>query len=82
MNHNEAMMQDFLKQMAEALEVEVLHESDKISDVEQLDSLGVLSLISMLDAHYGVNLSTAEIVQISTFGELCAHVQCRKDDGL
>ena len=82
MNNKEAMMQDFLKQVAEVLEVEVIHESDTLSEFEELDSLGVLSLISMLDANYGVNLSPAEIGQISTFGELWAHVQCQKDDCL
>jgi acyl carrier protein len=69
-------MQVFLNQIAAVLEVESIDESDKISGIEQLDSLGILSLIAMLDAKYGINLNTADIIGMNTIGDLWQYVQC------
>ncbi|MEI6560774.1 MAG: acyl carrier protein [Verrucomicrobiota bacterium] len=71
-------MDEFLKQIAVILEVENVNASDPLASFTQLDSMGVLSVIAMLDASYGVNISTTDIGRMSTVGELWAHVQCIK----
>ena len=68
-------MKDFLNKIASVLEVESVGEADKLTDFEQLDSLGVLSLIAMLDANYGVNISTADIDRTETVADLWKCVQ-------
>jgi len=69
-------MDEFLKQIAVILEVESVNTSDELSSFPQLDSMGVLSVIAMLDARYGVNLSTTDIGRLNTVGELWKLVQC------
>ena len=73
-------MDEFMKQIAATLEVEAVNASDKLTTLPQFDSMGVLSLIAMLDARYGVNISTADITRMNTAGELWAHVQYVKKD--
>ena len=69
-------MDEFLKQIADALEMESVRETDELAALPQLDSMGVLSVIAMLDARYQVNLSTAEIGRLKNIGELWKLVQC------
>lgn len=71
-------MDEFLKKIASILEVENVNASDQLKAFPLLDSLGVLSVIAMLDANYGVNLNTAEIQQMNTVGDIWNHVQCIK----
>jgi len=71
-------MDEFLKRIATILEVENVNVSDQLKAFPLLDSLGVLSVIAMLDANYGVNLSTAEIQQMNTVGDIWNQVQCMK----
>jgi acyl carrier protein len=71
-------MNDFLKRIAEILEVETVSERDDLKAYSQWDSLAVLSVIAMLDANYGVNLRAADIQQTSSAGELWKMVQSRK----
>ena len=77
-------MDEFLKQIAVILEMESVNTSDELSSFPQLDSMGVLSVIAMLDARYGVNLSTTDIGRLNTVGELWKLVQCMnpKKDGV
>ena len=69
-------MDEFLKQIANTLEMESVRETDELAALPQLDSMGVLSVIAMLDARYRVNLSTTDIGGLKTFGELWTLVQC------
>jgi len=68
-------MDEFLKQIAVILEVESVSASDPLAAFIQLDSMGVLSVIAMLDANYEVNISTTDISRMSTVGDLWAYVQ-------
>ena len=68
-------MDEFLKQIAVILEVENVNASDPLAAFAQLDSMGVLSVIAMLDANYGVNISTTDIGRMNTVGDLWAYVQ-------
>jgi acyl carrier protein len=70
-------IEEFLKKIAETLEVPAISESDNVTTLPQWDSLAALSLIAMFDANYGVNLVTAEIQQTRTAGELWKLVRSR-----
>ena len=59
-------MNDFLKKIADILEMDLVEETDDLKGFPQWDSLAVLSVIAMLDANYGVNLHAAEFQQVNS----------------
>jgi acyl carrier protein len=71
-------MEDFLNKIAGILEVPAVSASDDLKSYAQWDSLAALSVIAMLDASYGLNLSAAEIQKTANVGELWDLVQARK----
>ena len=71
-------MNEFLKKLAEILEVSEMKESDQLKDFPQWDSLSVLSVIAMLDASYGVNLRAADFASVNSATDLRNLVQARK----
>ncbi len=71
-------MNEFLKNIATVLEVDQIKETDDLKALPQWDSLAVLSVIAMLDANYGVNLSAADFGTISSVGDLWKLVQSKK----
>lgn len=71
-------MDEFLKRIAQILEVEEVKEGDDLKAFPQWDSLSVLSVIAMLDAQYGLNLRAADLASVKSAGELWHSVQARK----
>jgi acyl carrier protein len=71
-------MNEFLKKIAEILEVDGIKETDDLKSFAQWDSLSVLSVIAMLDANYGINLRAADFEPVTTVGDLWNLVQSRK----
>lgn len=71
-------MNEFLKKLAEILEVPEMKPSDQLKDFPQWDSLSVLSVIAMLDANYGVNLRAADFATVNSASDLWNLVQARK----
>ncbi len=71
-------MNEFLKKLAEILEVPEMNPSDQLKDFPQWDSLSVLSVIAMLDANYGVNLRAADFATVNSAEDLWNLVQARK----
>jgi acyl carrier protein len=71
-------MNEFLKKLADTIEVPELKESDQLKAFPQWDSLAVLSVIAMLDASYGVNLRAADFQALNSAGELFTLVQSKK----
>jgi len=71
-------MNDFLKKVADIIELESLNETDNLKDFPQWDSLAILSVIAMLDADYGINLQAADIRRVNTAGELWKLVQSKR----
>jgi acyl carrier protein len=67
-------MDDFLKKLAAVLELETIEPHDSLKAFPLLDSLGVLSIIAMLDTEYGVNIHTADVMRMATPEELWNHV--------
>jgi acyl carrier protein len=70
-------MNEFLKKLAEILEVDGVKETDDLRSFPQWDSLSVLSVIAMLDANYGINLRAADLQDAGTAGALWKLVQVR-----
>ena len=71
-------MNDFLKEVAEILEVEGVNETDKLKEFSQWDSLAILSIIAMVETIYGVNLHADDIKRVKTAGDLWNLVQLKK----
>ena len=71
-------MSEFYSKLAELLEVDEIKPGDVLADSPLWDSLTALSLIAMLDADYGVNLTAADLRETRTAGDLEARVAARK----
>jgi acyl carrier protein len=71
-------MNEFLTRLAETIEVPEIKEGDELKAFAQWDSLVVLSVIAMLDAHYGVNLRAADLNAVNSAGELFHLVESKK----
>ncbi len=71
-------MSDLYPRLAELLEVDTVSADDVLAESPLWDSLTMLSLIAMLDAHYGVNINVADLREIKTAGDLEAVVATRK----
>ncbi len=48
-----------------------LKESDDLSDIEEWDSLSVLTLISEMKKKYGISLTSQDIKGFKTVGDIC-----------
>jgi acyl carrier protein len=59
-------MEEFLKRLAEILEVDEVQGSSVLRDFAEWDSLSALSVIAMLDAGYGVQLSANDLKNLDT----------------
>ena len=71
-------MDEFLKQIAEILEVESVKGTEDLKAFPQWDSLAVLSVIAMLDANYRVNLQAADFGPVNSALDLWNLVQAKK----
>jgi acyl carrier protein len=65
-------LQDKLVLITNALDVEpgTLKPETRLEDLEEWDSLGVVSLIAMLDKHFSVRLQPDEIRALATVGDI------------
>lgn len=59
-------MEEIYAQLADILQVDEVKPTDVLASFEEWDSLSVLSVVAMVDARYGVNLSAAELAGVST----------------
>jgi acyl carrier protein len=71
-------MPDFLRKLAEVLEIPEVKAGDELKSFPQWDSLAVLSVIAMLDADYGVNLRAADFASVQSAGDLWNLVESKK----
>jgi acyl carrier protein len=63
-------MGNFYERMAEILEVDQVQGENILEDFETWDSLGALSVVSMVDEIYGVMISGADIKKFNTVGDI------------
>lgn len=71
-------MGNFYAGLAELLEVEAIDPGKELDSYENWDSLTVLTLIAMLDADFGVNMTAKEIAGFKTAGELYVELKRKK----
>jgi acyl carrier protein len=71
-------MNEFLKKIAQILEIGHVAESDDLKAFSQWDSLAVLSVIAMLDADYSVNLKASDFADIKSVGDLWRLVESKR----
>ncbi len=67
----------FLEALQQALEVEdkEVKFEDKFKEYEEWNSLARLSLIAMLDEHFGVQIQAADFDKLQTVGDLFEAIQ-------
>jgi acyl carrier protein len=63
-------MDNFLEQLAEIFEVDNVNLSDVLIDFEAWDSLSQLSIISLADEEFGVQLTASDLLTAETIGGL------------
>lgn len=70
-------MEDFLKNMAEALNQPGAEftPDQKLQDLPNWDSLAILTTLSMMDQEYGVVMSGTELQSCNSVADLYAKVQ-------
>jgi acyl carrier protein len=71
-------MNDLYAKLSEILEVDRVSADDVLSKFEYWDSLTILSIIAMLDANYGVNLTAADLRAMANAGDLAGAVESRR----
>lgn len=72
------IMENYLKQMAELLEVDAVNETDELKSFDAWDSLTILSIIAMANESYGVVLNAAEINDAQTIAGLKSLIESKK----
>ena len=71
-------MEQFLKEMAEILEVDTLNPHDVFTDFEAWDSLAQLSVIALADSQYGVTISTVELKELKDIAGIKQLIDSKK----
>lgn len=65
---------DFIKELKEALEIEDEDQEitleTNLKELEEYDSLSVLSIIAMIDKNFGKQIPSSEFVKVTTVGTL------------
>ena len=65
---------DFINELKEALEIEdedqeITLETD-LKELEEYDSLSVLSIIAMIDKYFGKQISSSDFIKVTTISSL------------
>ena len=71
-------MNEFLEQMVEIFEVDVVQLDDKLEDFDAWDSLTQLTIIALADENYGVTISANELKDSETIGGLKKLIEEKK----
>jgi acyl carrier protein len=73
-------MEEFSAKLAEILEVDDVAEDASLASYPAFDSLGVLSVIAMIDSLFHINLTSTDLAGTKTVDELWKMVQARRRD--
>lgn len=68
---------ELMKKLSEILEEEITEDMD-FTELETCDSLGILSIVAMVDKEYGVTLTAQDFMDISTPKELEELIKSKK----
>ena len=63
-------MNGFYAKLVDILEVDEVKPDSVLRDFENWDSLTIISIMAMADISYGVSVSAADLLTITTAGEL------------
>ena len=66
--------EQFLIDLAEILEEDVVNESDVLADFDAWDSLSILSILSYVSEHYKIQLKNDEVRAQVTVGDLVKYI--------
>lgn len=72
-------MNDFLEQMAEIMEVDIINADDVLTSFDAWDSLTTLSIIALADDEFQVSLTNNEIVEANTIEGLYNLILSKKN---
>jgi len=64
-----------IEKIKQVLEVEELNVTAKFKDLEEWDSLSVLTVLAYLDSDYKINMSQQEVEAFSSIAEFIEHVE-------
>lgn len=73
------MNEEFLKEMADILDVENVNLDDCLQDFASWDSLATLSLISLIDTMFGLTVRGTDIEDTMTIGDVLQMIQAKKN---
>jgi acyl carrier protein len=71
-------MDEFLNEMAEILEEELVNPNDILQEFESWDSLASLSVAALADSSFGINLSSQEINAAVTIQDLYERILAKR----
>lgn len=74
-------IQDFVERFAEAIEMESvdgLKEDTRFRDLEEWNSLAVLSVIAMLDEEYEIQIENVDFKKLETIGDIAQFIENKK----
>jgi acyl carrier protein len=71
-------MNEFLAEMAEILEVDVVAPEDRLDGFDSWDSLAVLSVVAMADGSFGAKLGAPEVRKAETVLALYNIIQSKR----
>lgn len=71
-------MNEFLTEMAEILEEELVNPNDILQEFESWDSLAALSVAALADSSFGINLSSQEINAAVTIQDLYERILAKR----
>jgi acyl carrier protein len=66
------------EQLVEIFEIDEVKPLDTLRDFELWDSLSVISLIAVLDEHFGINIEATELAEVITVEDLYSFVEQRR----
>lgn len=67
-------MENLIEKMKEIFEMEELDLNQKFTDLEQWDSLSILSVLAMLDSDYKITMNNAKLAEFPTIQSFCDFV--------
>jgi len=70
-------MEKLVEELKEILEIDHLDVNAKFEDLDEWDSLSVLSVLSMLDSDYRINMSKKELYCFSSIAEFIKYVETK-----
>lgn len=68
-------MEKLIESLKEILELDDLDTNLNFTDLDEWDSLAVLSVLAMLDSDYHINMSKKELDNFSSVGEFIKYVE-------